>query len=238
MSNIGHNNPPSSPFELATESVDLIYLEAKNWMDGEAIENQAQADAVSTILDQLRQVKKGVDEARITEKKPFDDAAKEVQERYKPLLTKCDTAASACKSTLTPWLEKLDAEKRAKEAAAKAEAERLAKEAQDAIEAARGGNDISALEQREAAIEAAKRAEADANRASKDKAHASGGGRAIGLRTRKFCRMTDRQEAARYFWKKNQDRFDALLLEMAEEERKSGKSDIPGFVIEEERTAA
>ena len=106
------------------------------------------------------------------------------------------------------------------------------------MQSPRGGNDLEALEQREAAIEAAKKAEANASRASKDKAHASGGGRAIGLRTRKFCRMTDRREAARYFWEKHQDRFDALLLEMAEEERKSGKSVIPGFVIEEERTAA
>jgi hypothetical protein len=95
---IGHNNPPSSPFELATESVDLVYMEAKNWFDGEPIGNQDQADAVSKLLDQLRQVKKGVDEARVTEKKPFDDAAKEVQERYKPLLTKCDNPA-ACPSS-------------------------------------------------------------------------------------------------------------------------------------------
>ena len=235
---IGHNNPPSSPFELATESVDLVYLEAKNWMDGDPIENQDQADAVSKLLDQLRQVKKGVDEARVTEKKPFDDAAKEVQERYKPLLTKCDNAAAACKITLTPWLEKLDAEKRQKEAEARAEADRLAKEAQAAIDAARGGSDLASVEAREEAIAAAKKADAEANRASKEKAHASGGTRAVGLRTRKFCRMVDRREAARYFWTKHQDRFDALLLEMAEDERKAGQSVIPGFVIEEERTVA
>src|SRR3546814_6319433 len=46
------------------------------------------ADAVGKLLDMIRQAKKAADEQRVIEKKPYDDAAKAVQTKYKPLIDK------------------------------------------------------------------------------------------------------------------------------------------------------
>src|SRR3546814_19602976 len=62
-------------------------------------------------------------------KKPHDDAAKAVQTKYKPLIDKCELAASVAKKALVPWLEHLEAEQRA-------DAERKRKEADEARQAA------------------------------------------------------------------------------------------------------
>src|SRR3546814_11674822 len=98
-------------------------------LDGEPIKAQGQADAVGKLLDMIRQAKKAADEQRVIEKKPHDDAAKAVQTKYKPLIDKCELAASVAKKALVPWLEHLEAEQRA-------DAERKRKEADEARQAA------------------------------------------------------------------------------------------------------
>ena len=125
---MGHNNPPPSPFEAAAEKIETLHVEAKNWLDGEAIENQAQADEVSKLLDMARNAKKEADAARKEEAKPFDDGKKEVQARYKPLLDRADAIADLCKKVIAPFIAKVEAEKREAERSApeKAEAARTA----------------------------------------------------------------------------------------------------------------
>jgi hypothetical protein len=113
----GHNNPPKDdPFEAFTAHIGDLFEEAKNFLDGEAIGSDAQADAVSKLLEMLRTAAKDADKARAAEKKPHDDAAKVVQTKWKPLLDKADLAVTTCKRVLAPWLQ-------AKEAAARAAAE-------------------------------------------------------------------------------------------------------------------
>ena len=53
----GHNQPPKTPFEAAEDRIDTLHIEAINWFDGEAIENQGQADAVSKLVDDFRKAK-------------------------------------------------------------------------------------------------------------------------------------------------------------------------------------
>src|SRR3546814_9872806 len=93
-----------------------------------------QADAVGKLLDMIRQAKKAADEQRVIEKKPHDDAAKAVQTKYKPLIDKCELAASVAKKALVPWLEHLEAEQRA-------DAERKRTEADEARQAAHEAED-------------------------------------------------------------------------------------------------
>lgn len=235
MNSIGHNR--ATPFDLAQESVETLRIEAGNWLDGAAVETQEQADALAKLLDMARQTRKGVDEARVLEKKPHDDAAKAVQARFKPLLESCDRVAVSLKEAIAPWLERLEAERRAEAERLRKEAEAKAAAAQAAIEDNRAA-DLTHAEARDAAIEEAKRAEAVAKKAAGAKAHAKGGGRAIGLRTRKVAEVTDAREAARHFWKECPDRFNELLQKLAQEQINAGRTNIPGVTVREERSAA
>lgn len=239
---IGGNNPPEpTPFELSRDEIDGLFMEAKNWLDGEGIKSQADADAVSKLLDLLRKAKSVADERRKTEAKPFDDGKAEVQARYNPLIQdkkgKVDLAADACKKALTPWLQKIDDEKRAAAEALRKEAEAKAAAAQAAIRAA-NVTDLSARADAEWMLDQAKIAEDVAKKAEADKAQAKGGSRAIGLRTSYAPVLTDAREAARHYWVERRDEMEAFLLDLARRDVRAGKHTIPGFEIQEIRGAA
>ena len=68
----GHNLPPKTPFEAAGERIETLHVEANNWLDGDAIANQGQADTVAELLDDARKARKEADAARKVENKPFD----------------------------------------------------------------------------------------------------------------------------------------------------------------------
>src|SRR5690606_23869257 len=105
--------------------------EAANWADGEAITVQAQADKVSDLRRMLQEAANLADKARVAEKKPFDDAIVEIQDRYNEYIAplknkkpgKVSKAALALGNLLTPWLNKLEDEKAAREKKARDEAE-------------------------------------------------------------------------------------------------------------------
>src|SRR3546814_16770534 len=89
-------------------------------------------------------------------------------------------SSDLAKKALVPWLEHLEAEQRA-------DAERKRKEAEEArqaaLEAERAATDLAAAEQAEEARRVAAKAEREDAKADKPTTHASGGSRAIGLRT-------------------------------------------------------
>ena len=111
LAGIGHNQ--ATPFDLSLEEIDGLFAEAKNWLDGKGVHSEADATGVSKLLDAARQAKKLADEARKEEKRPHDEKVKAVQEKWKPILEKADLVAETCKAALTPWLQKVEAEKRA-----------------------------------------------------------------------------------------------------------------------------
>ncbi len=235
----GHNNPPEpTPFETATESINDLYTEAKQWLDGEEVDRQEYADDIAKLLKKFRTARNGADTERKTENQPFDQGKAEVQARYNPILAKADRAMTACKTALTPWLDKIEEEKR--EAAR--EARRIADEeeckAQEAIQTA----DHTNLEQVEAAeilVKDAKRASATAGRAERDKATASGGeGRAVSLRSSFHPELIDGVAAARHYWEVNRSEIETFLLELATKDVRAGKPSIPGFKIIETKTVA
>jgi hypothetical protein len=235
---IGHNGAPEpTPYEKAREEIVDLFSEASLWLDGAKVTSQAHADDLSNLLNMIRAAEKRAEEARKAEKKPHDDAAKAVQEKYKPLLTKAELAADACKKALSPWLAQKEAEQRAAAELARAEAEAKARAAQEAIRAAEATN-LAEREAAEALVKDAKKAGRIASKADKATAQAGGTiGRAIGLKTVYVATMTDAREAARHYWQSDPEEFHTLLQTLAMRDVRSGKREIPGFEIREEKRA-
>lgn len=236
---LGHNNPPD-PFAAIEVHVSDLMTEAKNWCDGTAIENQAQADAVAKLIDEFRAAAKAADEARKEEARPFDEGKAAVQEKYAVLIaeTKTQTGAipralAALKATLTPWLQKLERERREAEEAARKAAEEKARAAAEAVRAADPSN-LEAREDAESLVTAAEDAAALADAIGKDKAHAKGDGRAIGLRKFYTPVMTDRKAALMHYAATRPDDIVATLQRLAEVDVREGKRTIPGFDVREE----
>ena len=73
----------------------------------------------------------------------------------------------------------------------------------------------------------------------KSKAHATGGSRAIGLRTSYRAEVTDMTAFARWAWVNLRAEIEEAMIEIARKRfSRSGVSAPPGITIHEERTAA
>jgi len=237
LATIGHNQAPT-PFDDIETRINDLYDEARQWLDGEKVTEQSQADALNTLASQIREAAKEADEMRKAEAKPFDDGKKAVQDRYNPLIQKgkgkTEVALGAVKSALKPYLLELDriqqeAAQKAREEAA--EAERLA-------QAAMQHRDQSNLDEQEEAnrlAEEAKQLQAAANKASNAKAHAKGAGRATGLRTRTKVSIANEREAAGWAWKHDREALMIFVLTQAEKAVRHGAQSLEGFSITEEK---
>lgn len=233
----------ATPFDLISCDADDLLTEARAWADGQPVETQAQADDVSRLIDALRQNAKAADDARKEENRPHDEAKAAVQAKYAPLWADPKTktpgkvfrAIDALKATLAPFLRKLDEEKREAERIAREAAEAKAREAAEAMRAA-AASDLEAREAAEAKIAEADEAAKAAKAAATDKAHATGGSRAMGLRTKWTAKVTNARDAAAHYWRINPEAFDALLQRLADDDVRSGKrSGVPGVEFIEER---
>lgn len=241
VAEIGHNNPPMSPYEAVAVHLDGLLLEARNWADGSGVETQAQADDVSRLIEDLRLGEKAADEARVTEKQPLDEQIAEIQDRYNVYIAplknkkpgKVAVAVEALKATLKPFLDKLDAEKKAAAAAAALAAQQALDAAQAAAEAAQADN----LESRETAddlVEKARQAQKAAAYAQNDKAQARGGSRALGLKTYHVAEITDPKAAVTHYWTNQREAMVAALLKLAQTDVDAGKRQIPGVSVRTE----
>ncbi len=230
---LGHNNPPEpTPLERVSETVADLYGEAKLWLDGAPVENQDHADGLARLLDEARKAEKAADAARVVEKEPHLAAGRAVDAAFKPVIDNAKRMQTGLKAALQPWLTKLEAEKRERERQAREEADRLAREAAEARRAADAAN-LSEVEEAEAKIMAAKKAEADASRATKDRGQAKGGLRAVSLHTYYEAEVTDFTTAARHYCATNRDAFREVVDRLAAEDVRAGKRTIPGVAVHE-----
>lgn len=234
LAEIGHNNPPADPFDAFTAHIGDLFEEAKNFLDGEGVKTEGQADSVAKLLDLIRTASKDADKARSEEKKPHDEAGKAVQAKWKPLLERADLAVDACKKALAPWLQAKEAERRAAAEAARLEAERKAAEAAAAMAAA-DVSDLGAREQAEAMLKDAKKADQAANRVENARSQATGGARATTLRTYYRPELTDPSAALRHYVVAQPDALKLFLLNLAETDVREGKRTIPGFTVHEDQ---
>ena len=231
----GHNHPPVDPFDAFDTHLGDLFMEARNHLDGAGVQSDAEAEAVSKLLDLIRTAGKDADKARAAEKKPHDDAGKAVQAKWKPLLDRAEIAVDTCKRVLTPWLQKKAAEQAAAAAAAREEADRQAAIAAEAMRQT-NVNDLAAREAAEALVKDAAKAEAAANRADKARPQAMGGARATTLRTSYRPELIDASAALRHYVATNPDAIKACLLGLAQTDVREGKQQIPGFTVHAEQT--
>jgi hypothetical protein len=94
---------------------------------------------------------------------------------------------------------------------------------------------LTAQEDAERLLKAASAAEKDAARAERQKAHATGGERAVGLRSVWIAELTDAREALRHYRERAPLLLKEWLLEQARADVRAGIRSIPGFAITEER---
>lgn len=233
----GANNPPADPFEAIKVHIEDLYIEAKNWLDGEPITSAEAAEKVEALLDLIREAHTAADDARKEENKPFDDGKAEVQARYAPLIadTKAVTgktvmAIAACKAALAPWRQEQERLKREAADKARAEAEAAAQAAAAAARAA-SADDLVAREVADAALRTAEQAHKVAAKA--DKAASTG----TGLRSYWSPTLTDGVVAARHYWTVNREACEAFFLSLAKQDVQAGKRTIPGFDVVEDRRA-
>lgn len=239
---IGHNNPPEdlSPFEAHKVHIEDLLTEAHNWADGTTVETQEQADEASRLIDDLRKAAKAADELRTEEKAPLDKQIAEIQARYNLYIADPKTknpgkvwkAIDALKATVKPFLDRLEAERRAAIEKARLEAEEAAKAAAEAARAAQD-NDLAAQEAAEAMLEEAARKAADAKRVESSRVQARGGERALGLTKTYTAVLTDRKAALLHYAATRPDELVSLLQRLADADVREGKRQIPGFDVVE-----
>jgi hypothetical protein len=229
------SNAPADPAVLFAEEVDDLMLEARNYLDGEPIANEQQAEAVSSLLNRARRIAKDADNTRTVEKKPHDDAAKAVQAKWKPIIGKADLAAETAKEALAPWLRKLEEEQRRAAELARQEAERLLAAAQAARAETVG--DVLAKMDAERLTKIAQDAQRHAAQADKAKPLAKGGERAIGLVDVFTPVLNDACAALKHYRTEQPDALKDWLTEQASKDVRSGARAIPGFIINHERAA-
>lgn len=241
-----HNNPPEevapTPFEMSEVEIGDLYAEVKNFLDGEPIASQEVADAVSKLIEDLRKAGNLADERRKLENEPFDAGKAEVQARYAPLIADTKTVKGKvtlgieiAKKALAPWLQKLEDEKRAAAEAARKIAEEAERKAQEALAASRAVENLAQREEAEALLQAAKQADAAATKAENSKAHATGGARAMGLRSVWRAEMVDGRAAAGHYWQTRRQDVDDFFQGLADADVRAGKREIPGFIVAETR---
>lgn len=172
----GDNKPPveEGSAEDISERIDAaigVIRATLTDADGKlAVADQDAADKAANARDRLRSLADEAENARKAEKKPFDDSAKAVQQKWLPIKEKADTAAQLLGNALTAFLT---AEQRRKD--------ELAKAAREAAEAAvQAGTPIEEVA-------------ADLAAAKPQKVRAGGAisGRRASLRTVKSAKITD-----------------------------------------------
>ncbi|BBU58547.1 hypothetical protein KU6B_48120 [Mameliella alba] len=244
---MGHNAPPVFRQEVvdahaakASEFLDA----AGEWLEAGAIETEERAAQLTDFITGLKAVKSKIEEDRKTDKKPHDDAGKAVQAAYKPLADKIDKALGKVNPLMGAYLSKVEAEQRAEAERKRKEAEEAQRAAEEKARQAQARHDVSGEYDAEEAQKAAEKAHKDADRAAKARPKASsatGGGRAISMRTVWTAELADMKAAFMQF--ADHPEVEAVLVRLAEAKARSRdfdptKQTIPGFTLTAKKVPA
>lgn len=248
---IGGNNPPESiDFDAIKTKVDERIDAANRWItERPRLTDADMADRANGFKTQLLDLKKEVDGARRTLKKPHEDAEAAIDQQFKPLLDLIAAAYKAMADKVTAYLQeqqRLAQEERRRQAE---EARRKREEAEAAAaraheEAGRaGGNVLQAEQEAVAAARLAAQAEQEAQRPVAVQLRGTFSRRAAGLRKTWYAEITDEKAALKHYAKHQKVRAAALAaaLELANAEAKVSKSEgaaPPGFAFKFREQAA
>lgn len=227
-----------NPETLAVLTVKVtVFAEAcGKWKDLGAISNAEQSARLTDFISGSRRLFKIVDDERKAQKKRWDDAGKEVQDAFVPILKVLERCVNDLKPMQESWLKAEDARMRRE----KAEAERQAREAQEAAARAAAEaaarNDVAGEVAAEEAAKAADKALKDAQRQTTAKAgSATGAGRTMALRTVRTAKVLN-QNAAYMHFREHPDVV-ALIQRLATAAIRAGET-VPGCEVIEEKVAA
>jgi hypothetical protein len=111
---IGDNSASLPLHESIAEEINRFVDSARDWLKsiGGKVETQQQADKAANYAEKFQALEKKADAARVDEKKPYDDGAKAVQERWKPVVALAAEKKGWMKKALETFLT---AERRRKE---------------------------------------------------------------------------------------------------------------------------
>lgn len=219
----GGNNPPA--FEAHRINIEDLRTEAEAWLDGKAVTSAEEAEGLNILLDMARKAAGAAEKQKLAETKPLRDQVAAINAEWKKLIDTADRIVAGCKKALTPW-NIAEAERKAAEAA-RIEAERQAEI--EALRAARERADGSLT-----AAEQIDQLESSVKQASKVAKAASTG---LGLRTTYRAEITDFAAAARFFWQPHHHRFEELVFQIANEQARIVKADMPGVKVIAEQKA-
>ena len=221
---VGHNNPPAC--EAFSMAITDLFDEAKNHLDGKPIENEAQADALTDILDGMKQLLRDAEKARKAEKEPHLQAGKAVDARWKEPKSKAELAIVEAAKPLTTWRLAVQAKKEAEEKRLREEvAAKVAKAQQARSEA----TNLDDAEKAEAMLKQADIAKKTANKVSRAP---------IGLRTYWEAEITDRRALLQHVMKSDPQWLEDRLTEYAEGQVRATHLDMPGVIAHERKRAA
>jgi hypothetical protein len=232
------NGPPEEihTYKSSKARLELLEIEAKNWLDGEPLSTQDQANTVGILLTDIRNAKKAADGVRVEEKAPHKKKADAVQEKFNVLFKKADNMTTGCKALLAPFLAELERKQLEEARLRRVEAEEAAAKLQE--ELAKGEvdkTDLEAVGVREAAEEEARLAEVIARSAAKKKAQAKvKGGVAISTRSVWTFEITSFADVGRHYWGK---RLNEKLRELIQEDINNNARNTPGVEYTEGKVA-
>lgn len=239
---LGGNNPPeATAFEAIKVNIEDLLIEAHNWADGNEVTTQAQADEAGRLIGDLERAAKAAEAQRVAEKKPLDDQIAAIQAKWnvyiaprtnKTAVGKVWKAIDALNATVKPYLDRLEAERKARAEEARQAATRAAEEAAAAARAARE-SDLAAQEAAEEKVAQARQLEIEAKRVENSRVQLQGGDRAKGLRKTYTPVLTDPKAALAHYITTRPADVKEYLLGLAKTDVYGGARNIPGFVIEE-----
>ncbi len=124
---VGDNSAALDPHEAIKADINNLVDSARAWLEeiGGKVSTPEQADKIANYAEAFTKLEKQADAARIAEKKPHDEAAKEIQAKWKPVVELADEKKRWCKKAFEVYA--LEEKRRREEAARKAAAEEAAR---------------------------------------------------------------------------------------------------------------
>lgn len=231
---IGHN---SDQFTKDKERVEELTATANLWLEKvPEIKSQEQAGKADDFRKQLRAMKKAVEDDRKLETDPLEQEKKKIKARYDALHPFLDVAFTKMGELITPWMEKLEAEKKEAERIAREKADQAAMKAEAAARKAEEANNVEASVDADLARQEAEAAAKDAEKISKVKPGIRGenSSRSTSFRTSWVAEVNDIRSAAAYY--QEDPGLIEALEKLASADARGGKRKIPGFKVFEKRS--
>jgi len=231
LAGLGHNLPPE-PIDVDAEIQELI-ANANRWAERyPVVETEEVAELALDNLDKLKAHRAQYEALRKEEKRPFDEGAKAVQQKWLPRLERLDACLEVFDSLRVGWLRLKDARLRAQREAAEREAAEAQRQADQLAEQAKAGGHgtvTNLINATEATQEAERKRQVAA--AIPRRAQASGalGGRTHSLRTVWLANVVSIEKAFEHY--KARKEVKELLNRLANADARAGIKKIPGCYV-------